>query len=180
MELIKLFFFGAAGYLLVGLFDAAQMKHLTLLKLAAAAGFPLTAAPYAVLFLTRDSPLESSAALVVGLLSACFALLLIYSVLIEIPLRSKPGELYCRGTYSFSRHPGVIWYTGINILTAVYFQETGVTLICFALVVCNIILVVVEDTILFPRMFPAYREYRETTPFILPIRLKKLWRTDND
>jgi len=83
------------------------------------------------------------------------------------------GRAYTRGTYGFSRHPGFIWYTGINLLAALYFMKPDITLLGASLVVCNLVLITVEDMVMFPRMFDDYDQYREKTPFILALRMKK-------
>lgn len=67
----------------------------------------------------------------------------------------------------FSRHPGFIWYSIVNALVSIYYWNYGITILLIGLTLCNFILVVVEDRILFPKMFAEYGEYRKRTPFIL-------------
>ncbi|MDD4220687.1 MAG: hypothetical protein PHR10_10980, partial [Sphaerochaetaceae bacterium] len=78
--------------------------------------------------------------------------------------------------YSISRHPGFLWYTAINILFSIYFWDCRITLLCAGLCLDNLILITVEDKILFPRMFPEYQEYKKQTPFLLTIRSLTQWR----
>jgi protein-S-isoprenylcysteine O-methyltransferase Ste14 len=54
-----------------------------------------------------------------------------------------------------------------------YFMKTDIALLCASLVICNLVLITVEDAVLFPRMFDDYDRYREQTPFILALRMRK-------
>ena len=171
MGLIKLFIIGATGYLLSGLYDVAVLYDKYLLKKGLYLGFFLTAVPYPIMFLTMRSPFGTGLLLLLSLLIFAFGALLAYSVLIEIPRSTNTaGTLYRGGTYSFSRHPGFIWYTVVNILIAVYFWDIGIALVCAGFIVCNLVLIAIEDSVLFPRMFPDYGEYRKETPFFLSLQ----------
>jgi protein-S-isoprenylcysteine O-methyltransferase Ste14 len=168
MELIKLFFLGVMGYLMAGWYDLAIMYNKPLLKKVLYVGFFITPVPYLVIFFTWSSPLSVVARVVVILLMVLFAVLLFYSVLLEIPLKAeKTGKLYRKGTYSLSRHPGFIWFTMINFLISVYFWNYQITLLSIGFTACNLILITLEDLVLFPRMFPEYKEYRKETPFFI-------------
>ncbi len=168
MELIKLFFLGATGYLLAGLYDVAILYDKPLLRKFLYAGFFITAVPYPVIFFTWASPLPSFVSWIFYPLVIVFALLLIYSVMIETALFSDTtGKLYQKGTYKISRHPGFIWYTVINILVSIYYWSYHITLLFLGLTLCNLVLIVIEDRILFPKMFSEYEEYRKHTPFVL-------------
>ncbi|MHC1691753.1 MAG: hypothetical protein AB9828_01840 [Sphaerochaetaceae bacterium] len=178
MELIKLFILGATGYLLLGFYDLAIVRDKPLLRKFLFAGFFITSVPYLVVFLTWQSPLGAAMAWTLRILVFLFTLLLVYSVLLEIPLRAKiPGKLYREGTYGFSRHPGFIWYTVINLLIVIYYWDCGIVLLCAGFTVCNLALIVVEDMVLFPKMFPEYGEYRKHTPFFISLRYSKRRRS---
>jgi protein-S-isoprenylcysteine O-methyltransferase Ste14 len=171
MELIKLFFLGALGYLLAGFYDIAILYGKNLLKKVLYIGFFITSIPYPVIFFTYNSPLSIIARWVIIPLIVMFGLLLIYSVLLEIYFfAGKNGGLYQGGTYSISRHPGFIWFTMINLLVGIYFWNFHITLLCIGFTACNLVLIIVEDLILFPKMFPEYKEYRKKTPFFLSMQ----------
>ncbi|MBI9094300.1 MAG: hypothetical protein JEY71_05405 [Sphaerochaeta sp.] len=168
MELIKLFLLGATGYLLAGLYDVAILRNKPLLRKFLYVGFFITAVPYPVIFFTWDSPLPGFAAWIIVPLLIAFALLLIYSVMIETSLFSdSTGKLYQGGTYRISRHPGFLWYTMINGLVMIYYWNYRSTMLFVGLTLCNLILIAVEDRIFFPKMFAEYEEYRKHTPFLL-------------
>jgi protein-S-isoprenylcysteine O-methyltransferase Ste14 len=171
MEFIKLFIVGFAGYLLSGFHDVAMLYNKSSLKRILSLGFFITAIPYVYLFATYTSPHGKAIVLTTILLITLFGLLLIYSVFIETALfSSKAGTLYSEGTYRFSRHPGFIWYTKINVLVAFYFWNFHITLLCVGLIACNLILISIEDIILFPKLFPTYNDYRQNTPFIISLK----------
>lgn len=168
MELIKLFLLGATGYLLAGLYDVAIVYEKPLVRKLLYVGFFLTAVPYPVIFFTWVSPFPGFVAWILFSLVTPFALLLVFSVLVEIALFSPGGgKLYRGGTYRFSRHPGFIWYTIINVLVSIYYWNYRITMLLMGLTLCNLILITIEDRILFPKMFAEYGEYRKDTPFIL-------------
>ena len=171
MGLIKLFILGATGYFLTGLYDVAILRKRSLLKKILSVGFPLTATPYLFLFLAWESPHSNITQWTLVVLLLCFSMLLVYSVLLEIPLSAvEPGTLYQGGTYRFSRHPGFLWFTIINLLVPLYFWDFGIGLICLGFILCNLTLIFIEDRCFFPEMFPEYVEYKKKTPFFLSMR----------
>ncbi|PKL11705.1 MAG: hypothetical protein CVV52_12910 [Spirochaetae bacterium HGW-Spirochaetae-8] len=171
MGLIKLFILGATGYFLTGLYDVAILRKRPLLKKILSVGFPITATPYLFLFLAWESPHSTFMQWTIVVLLLCFSILLVYSVLLEIPLSSvEPAALYQGGTYRFSRHPGFIWFTIINLLIPLYFWNFGISLICLGFILCDLALIFIEDRYFFPEMFPEYGEYKKKTPFFLSLR----------
>ena len=171
MDLSKLFVIGASGYILSGLYDVSILSGKPLLgKLLHALMF-VTAAPYPFLFIYHETPLPSALAWVLLPCLSILAALLIYSVFLEIPLATEhDGQLFRGGTYGFSRHPGFLWYTGINILVALYFLDLRIAALCAGLTACNLLLVTLEDLVLFPRMFKDYDDYKRHTPFLFSFR----------
>lgn len=105
-----------------------------------------------------------------------FGSLLIYSIFIEIPLKStyldshESQVLIDTGTYALSRHPGVLWFAGFILglclihLSAITIFAGGVWLLA------DVLLVVIEDHYFFPKTILGYTHYKETTPFLLPTR----------
>jgi protein-S-isoprenylcysteine O-methyltransferase Ste14 len=93
--------------------------------------------------------------------------LTLYSVLLEIPLHGN-GTLYTKGTYSLCRHPGFLWYSFFTLLTATYFWYAPLAWVCLGFICCNFALITLEDVVLFPKMFPQYKDYKKTTRFLIP------------
>ena len=170
MEFIKLFIcgvLGLVGYILSGLYDLAIIHEKKLLRKLTYPGFFITAVPYVIFFFHYRIPHSVAFMAMLLPLISLFLILLVYSVLIEIPRNTgDSSDVFDRGTYSFSRHPGFLWYTVLNILMAVLFWNWGILLLCFLFTVFNFVLILIEDRILFPKMFPTYTEYRRKTPFL--------------
>ncbi len=171
MGLIKLFIIGAIGYFLTGLYDVAILHNRLLIKKFLFMGFFITVLPYLFLFLERTSPHPALSIWIIAILLLLFSFLLIYSVLVEISISSvKAGTLYQRGTYGFSRHPGFLWFTIINLLVSLYFWDIQISVLCTGFILCNLALITIEDLFLFPKMFPEYTEYKKKTPFLISLR----------
>jgi hypothetical protein len=77
-------------------------------------------------------------------------------------------ELITTGTYALCRHPGVLWFAlllfGLVLVTKAQLMIVA-SIVWF---VADVLLVLVQDLVSFPRMFAEYPEYRKTTPFLIP------------
>jgi len=108
--------------------------------------------------------------------AALFSLLLLYSVLVEIPfalrrLRPKGGperRVFAGGTYSVVRHPGFIWFLGLAASLMIIYRDSAVTIASVAMILMNLTLVTCEDLWLFPRIFHDWEAYQRTVPFLIP------------
>lgn len=155
--------------MLAALYDIALLYKHHLLSRVLYLGFFVTALPFPFLFYTYQSPFSTPFKIVLIFGMGASLLLLIYSVLVEIPLKGHAdGTLYTKGTYAFCRHPGFWWYTIFTLCVIVYFWYAPIVLVGFGFIACNFLLIVFEDVILFPRLFPQYGEYKKTTPFLIP------------
>ena len=105
--------------------------------------------------------------------SAAFAVLLVYSVLLEIPLRSRSPaagapQLYTAGTYRLSRHPGLLWFLLMQLcLNAIYLDGSFVA-VSLVLALGDLGLVAVQDLCIFPLTLPGYAAYKLRVPFLFP------------
>ena len=100
--------------------------------------------------------------------------LMIYSTLIEIPLaliRSPSTyirDVYKNGTYALCRHPGFLWMLIYLIgVVLVYNLMSAVELAVYWMAL-ELMVVTIQDRVIFPRQFPSYRTYQLTTPFVIP------------
>lgn len=169
MDLIKLFLLGAMGYLLAGFFDFAQIRKSRVLSYLFSVGFALAALPYPILIFRFPSPHSPPLSRLLLALVIISAVATIYVATVEIPLRHKtPGTVYNRGTYKRIRHPGFLAHLIFNIFFSLYCYTAAIGAICAFFVLCNLVLVAVEDAILFPQLFADYPAYKQTTGFILP------------
>ncbi len=105
-----------------------------------------------------------------------FGSLLIYSIFIEIPLKStylgssESQDLVDTGTYALTRHPGVLWFTGFT-LGLCFIRPAALTALAGGVwLLADVLLVVVEDHYFFPKTIPRYSTYKQTTPFLWPTR----------
>jgi len=178
MEFIKLFIVGSIGYFLSGLYDVAILYDKSILKRILFLGFFITGVPYIFLPFLVTSPLPPIVLLLFVPLILLFLWLLLYSVFFETQKNNNgtSSQLYQKGTYGFSRHPGFLWYTAINCLIAIYFWDFRVALLCLGFTLCNFILIFIEDVLLFPRIFLEYREYKKQVPFLLSFNFFLHWR----
>ena len=99
--------------------------------------------------------------------------LLVYSVFIEIPLTLRrhtgPGPtLVQSGTYTLCRHPGVLWLVLLLVGVLLIVKRTGFVPLMILWIILDIVVVAVQDRIVFPRQFPGYDQYQRRTPFLVP------------
>ncbi len=178
MEFINLVIIGTAGYILLFIYDLSQLYNKPFIRYMSSVGFLLTALPYVIVMGNHQIVQLTlhEGFILLGLV--LFTMLLLYSVLIEIPLyyhrnaSKKVGntnpEVYCHGTYSFSRHPGFIWYTCINMLFTVC--DSQLLLLMIVLTSWNFFLILIEDRFIFPKTFIGYDTYKRNVPFILSFK----------
>ena len=110
-------------------------------------------------------------------------ILVIYSAWLEIPLavervarssandsREWTGNTFRGGTYALCRHPGLLWMTvcltGLVLVT----DLAPVAYLALGWFGLDLLVITVQDRVIFPNMLKGYTEYRQTTPFIIPNR----------
>ncbi len=171
MDIIKLFILGAVGYLFTGLYDVAQLREDQGLSSVFAFGFFLAAIPYLLLlftFVTPHPPYISTPLLLLAIFAGGATG---YVVLMEIPRNHHDHTtVYDRGSYEKIRHPGFLTHLVLNIFIVLYFFNLPTLFLCIGYVLCNLILITVEDIWLFPRLFIDYDEYKSRTGFLFPKR----------
>ena len=101
-----------------------------------------------------------------------FGLLMIWALFFSFPpdqayvKDSVRREAYTGGMYALCRHPGVIWFILMYmcLIPATGFPVPHVVIYCSL----NILLALVEDVWIFPRVFSNYHGYKQRTPFLIP------------
>ena len=122
-----------------------------------------------ILLLGDTYRLPLFARIIAGVLSLMFLLLLIYSVLIEVNKKRDISEkLITTGTYALSRHPGVIWFAFYYIFGSIMFANVEILIAGIIWSIINIIYVLLQEKLVFNKMFENYDLYRETTPMLWP------------
>lgn len=102
-----------------------------------------------------------------------FFLLLIYSIFIEIKIKTPDTENSKRialttGTYGLTRHPGFLWFCIFQLFLISIYRDMNFTLIALGMVTLDFILILIEDYILFPKIFINYLEYKKRVPLLIP------------
>ncbi len=100
--------------------------------------------------------------------------LLIYSLFIELSFLStyvgdgRQQVLITTGTYALTRHPGLLWF-GLLLLALLLASRSRELLLAapvwFGL---DLLWVVVQDRIIFTRVFDQYKVYQTVTPMLFP------------
>lgn len=100
--------------------------------------------------------------------------LLIYTLFFALPFeetyvnKSVERLAYTKGIYGICRHPGMLWLSGV------YFCLWGLTnnfefgYFVYLVVIGDLLYIIYQDYYIFPKTFVNYREYKMTTPFLVP------------
>lgn len=170
-----LFYISTVGFFLLFLADYIQVKR----RKGGSAGFSTLG--YIVIaglliYMLREGPgitVYPLSTLLGWVLVPLFAILLLYSVLIEIYVLRKRRNLasdiaLMEGTYGICRHPGFLWF--FLLLASLYLIHRSRLYLVLSgyMVLLNFILIIFEDRFMFPRIFRNYSEYSERVPFLVP------------
>ncbi len=165
---------GSTAFALIATYDWAQMRGHTWLK-------PLFFLSGVVFFIGLHGVLSTPIDInfphwvsFIGWACLCFfSFLLIYSILIEISIKSylnrdNEHALIDTGTYALSRHPGVLWFTGAAVSIVLLHPTRHTILAAVFWTIMDLLLVWVEDRYFFPNTITGYNRYKTTVPFLLP------------
>jgi protein-S-isoprenylcysteine O-methyltransferase Ste14 len=107
--------------------------------------------------------------------SFLFILFGIYSIIIEIPLKTRfkknrNGEpLITNGTYALCRHPGVLWFSFTMLGLFLVFPSVIMLYSIPIWIASDILLVFLQERYYFNVIFgDKYGEYKKIVPFIIP------------
>ncbi|MEW5816192.1 MAG: hypothetical protein AB1798_12455 [Spirochaetota bacterium] len=78
------------------------------------------------------------------------------------------GTAVTDGTYGLVRHPGFLWFFLFYASLGLILRGKWFFFTAFTVNFLNFLLILVEDTIIFPKLFINYREYQKTVPFLFP------------
>jgi len=163
--------FGIIGFIFLFASDICGMKSKCKSRnLFALVGvlFVLTSS-IIILVIGKTYTIGLSYRILAGTFTLVFLILLVYSVLIEVNKNNDPdNKLITTGTYALSRHPGVIWLLLYYVFGSLLF--TNVLLLIAGIVwsIVNIIYVILQERLIFNKIFNDYDLYVETTPMLLP------------
>jgi len=101
---------------------------------------------------------------------------LLYSLFINLPFRKtyvSPGfgdKLIKTKFYTLARHPGVLFFTIFMLSLLIISGSKELLVVVPIYILVDIVLVIIQDKIFFPRMFPGYHLYQQETPMLMPNR----------
>lgn len=116
-----------------------------------------------------------------------FLLLLIYTLFFALPAKETYVDIsydrrptVCRdGMYALCRHPGVLWL--ILMYAGLYLAYPNVNTLTAWIVfsVLDLLYILLQDLVIFPKQFSDYADYKTHTPFLIPNRrsIKMAWNT---
>ena len=185
---------GTVGFGATIAYDLLQLKHtkrfLPLVAIIGAIGVAFsTFALYLLVPVPNQPTIFSVACIVLAIVSF---LLLVWSVVFEIPFllrrgssgappegaepgrrvpdlaESRPRRVLDRGTYSLTRHPGLLWYFSLVLFSALLFRHPIVIALGAYLFALDLVVVLVEDFVIFPKLFVDYERYKTEVPMLIP------------
>jgi protein-S-isoprenylcysteine O-methyltransferase Ste14 len=167
---------GSMAFILFFLFDYYNIKNFTIQKkLVSISGVSILI--YSAVMAVEESTVIHFSVVVKLISTVLFivsAVLLIYSLFLELPFKSTyaddkfNGSLVDTGTYALCRHPGVLW---LFFLLLFLFFMTGAVMIAVATIIwtsINAVYVYLQEKFFFCTMFSDYINYQKTTPMLIP------------
>lgn len=169
---------GVISFLVLHIVDFVSMKKIPLLKpLTWVSGGGLWLFSIVKICLTPEKLSLPVWSVWLGwLLLTMSILVFVYALFINLPFRKTyvaagvGDKLIKTGLYALARHPGAIWFM-LFMLSSILVSQSKYMLIAAPIfIVLNTVLVVVQDKVFFPKMFPGYDIYQKETPMLLPNR----------
>lgn len=105
-----------------------------------------------------------------------FTFLLFYSLFIESSprkiylVKGVPEKLVTTGTYALTRHPEFLWYVLVLISLIFVSGSKSLLIVTPIWIFGKLVCVIVQDKILFEKMFQEYHRYKQQTPMLFPNR----------
>lgn len=116
-------------------------------------------------------PLRVLCFLLAGFACAMVAVSLFVSLPVkETYLAAGPAPLQDQGMYALCRHPAAFWLPFLLLGAAAGLGSRGLMAAGGAASLLNGLYVWFQDSIVFPRTIPGYRDYRRRVPFLIPTR----------
>ncbi len=174
---------GLAGFGFIAAAEYFSQKPVGLLKpllwLASVACFLY--ASIMALVDTRRFAIPSALGVAAWVCLFAFGGLFVYSTILEVPFRrsylknTREGRLVTEGTYSLTRHPGVLWNT-CWFLSLVFVSRSLVLAVAVPFwIAANVGCVYLEEKVNLEKAFgEEYKEYQRNTPMLIPTKVSLL------
>lgn len=82
--------------------------------------------------------------------------------------KEDSGQLVDSGMYALCRHPGALWFPIFSCFSALGLGNLELLADAAFATLLNVLYVWFQDRQIFPQTIKEYKEYQETTPFLLP------------
>ena len=169
---------GLAGFVLMFAFDwLTATKPDSARSMVGLAGFVMLAASTAIMFVTTAdrSRLLSASGIAFLALGMVFFSLLVFSLFIELPKETYGGKdpkhlVVDTGTWALCRHPGVLWFAFGYGCAALASGSKAFALAATVWTAADILYVILQERMIFRKIFTDYDRYVASTPFLLPSR----------
>lgn len=166
---------GLAGFIFIILADFTACKKIPLVKpLAWAIGIFLLVYGAACIISNADRLQWDAWLAIPGAVLLLLSLLcLFYTLFINLPFRGvyvavSSQKLVKTGLYAVVRHPGLYPFFGIMIGLVMVFPSSEMIIAALVWTAADLLLIIFEDTVIFPHMFPGYSVYKKETPMLIP------------
>ena len=109
-----------------------------------------------------------------GIGALFFLGMLIYTLFFALPFEetyceeNKLRAAYTEGVYGLCRHPGVLWFAGAFLCMWGMLGGLRQGIYFGLMIFWNYLYIIFQDLWTFPRTFFNYREYQQSTPFLIP------------
>lgn len=132
--------------------------------------------PGLIIFLTiRNWTIQSSGLLLFlkGLFVLLSLLALMYMLFFEIALspqfeKTEERKVYSHGTYAIVRHPAFYPFFLLLLFLTLLTGSREFIINAVYLVFLDFLLILIEDLIIFPKVFSNYSDYKSEVPFLIP------------
>jgi protein-S-isoprenylcysteine O-methyltransferase Ste14 len=169
---------GIAGALIIHIVDVVSLKKIPLLKpLIWIIGIGMGLYSIIRLCLSPDKLSLPVWSTICGwILLAVSVSIFLSALFINLPFRKTYIEtgvgdkLIKTGLYSLARHPGVLAFTTLMISLVLVSNSKQILIATPVFVFIDIVLVIIQDRIFFPKMFKNYGKYSQEIPMLLPNR----------
>jgi steroid 5-alpha reductase family enzyme len=136
----------------------------------------LTAATFGlVITAVKEMDADVFKTILFGALAVISFLLMIYSLFFALPFQKTymktedKGMKVCKvGVYALCRHPGVLSSTCLYLSLGLALMTPLMMTAAVIFSILNILYICFQDLWTFPKSFPDYRDYKKSTPFLLP------------
>lgn len=164
-----------AAYALFFLYDWLTVRRpLVSCAWVFALALALNAVAAALLLIDQVPAAPKDGLFFVALLGALLcAAALVWALFFALPKGTyaspEVGRTCCKqGMYALCRHPGVLWYCLMFAFVALMLRTPQAVLSCAILCAGDIAYMILQDVWTFPATFGDYRQYKHTTPLLLP------------